>query len=104
MPVVVVLIWLLLGLVLGLLQWPYQAFSELGFRLQSRLWLGPLPHPALGGLLVFAASALLIWLAWGPLAAGRGGGVAALLALDRSRQPAPAADAAHPFGGPHGWY
>jgi len=38
----------------------------------------------LGCLVVFAASALLVLLAWGPLAAGRGGGTAALLALDRA--------------------
>ncbi|MCP9840657.1 chloride channel protein [Synechococcus sp. J7-Johnson] len=90
---------------MGLLQWPYQALSELGFRLQR--WLWPLPGlegghggiaqglpPGLGAVLVFAASALLIWLAWGPLAAGRGGGVAPLLALDRSgRQVPPEAEA-----------
>jgi H+/Cl- antiporter ClcA len=34
--------------------------------------------------LVFAATSLLVLLAWGPLAAGRGGGTAALLALDRA--------------------
>jgi len=39
------LIWLLLGLALALLEWPYQALSELGFRLQRWSWplsgLGP---------------------------------------------------------------
>jgi len=107
------LIWLLLGLALALLEWPYQALSELGFRLQR--WGWPLPGLAAsadGGagsgsagaavitpgpavLLVFSASAsasaLLCWLAWGPLAAGRGGGVAPLLALDRTPGPLPAA-------------
>jgi H+/Cl- antiporter ClcA len=79
-----VLSWLLIGLVFGLLQGPYQALSELGFRLQRALWLTPQPHALLGCLLVFAATSLLILLAWGPLAAGRGGGIAPLLALDRA--------------------
>jgi H+/Cl- antiporter ClcA len=78
------LIWLLLGLLFGLLQRPYQALSELGFQLQRGLWLVPQPQVLLGCLLVFAASVLLILLAWGPLAAGRGGGIAPLLALDRA--------------------
>jgi len=79
-----VLSWLLIGLVFGLLQWPYQALSELGFRLQRALVLAQQPQALLGCLLVFAASLLLILLAWGPLAAGRGGGIAPLLALDRA--------------------
>lgn len=95
---------LLLGLALALIEWPYQALSELGFRLQR--WGWPLPGLAAGGpgpsggsqltsvlalLLVFGSCALLFWLAWGPLAAGRGGGVAPLLALDRTLAPLPAA-------------
>jgi len=90
------LIWLLLGLAMGLVQWPYQALSELGFQLQSRLW--PLPGLGIAGttgapswsgvLLVFLASAALLWLAWGPLAAGRGGGVTPVLAFDRQAPPA----------------
>ena len=76
--------WLLLGLVFGLLMWPYQALSELGFRLQRGLWLAAQPQPLVGCLVVFAATSLLVLLAWGPLAAGRGGGTAALLALDRA--------------------
>ena len=76
--------WLLLGLLFGLLMWPYQALSELGFRLQRAFWLTPQPQPLLGCLLVFAATGLLIALAWGPLAAGRGGGTTSLLALDRA--------------------
>ena len=79
-----VLIWMLLGLGLGLLMWPYQAISELGFRLQLDLWPLSEPRPLSGCLLVFAATSLLILLAWGPLAAGRGGGVTPLLALDRA--------------------
>jgi H+/Cl- antiporter ClcA len=94
-----VLFWLLLGLGLAALEWPYQALSELGFRLQRWGWPlaglegggGSSVHPALAALLVFWASALLFCLAWGPLAAGRGGGVAPLLALDRAQQSAPAA-------------
>jgi len=102
---VAALLWLLLGLALAALEWPYQALSELGFRLQRWCWslaglaggeggagVGAEVHPALGALLVFGASALLFWLAWGPLAAGRGGGVAPLLALDRS-SPLPLAEA-----------
>lgn len=98
------LLWLLLGLAMALLEWPYQALSELGFRLQRWGWpltgLGTegsgaqagaaVPSP-LALLLVFGATALVFWLAWGPLAAGRGGGVAPLLALDRSAPSPPAA-------------
>jgi H+/Cl- antiporter ClcA len=76
--------WLLLGLLLGLLMWPYQGLSELGFRVQRGLWLAAQPQPLLGCLVVFAATGALVLLAWGPLAAGRGGGTAALLALDRA--------------------
>lgn len=75
--------WLLLGLLLGLLLWPYQALSELGFRLQRALWLAPQPQPLLGAALVFSATVALVFLAWGPLASGRGGGTGPLLALDR---------------------
>jgi len=87
MTLPVLLFWLCLGLGWGLLLWPYQALSELGFQLQHRLWLQPQTHGAAGAALVFVASALLITLAWGPLASGRGGGVAPLLALDRAPQP-----------------
>jgi len=34
------LLWLLLGLGFALLEWPYQALSELGFRLQRWGWNG----------------------------------------------------------------
>ena len=78
--------WLLLGLLFGLLMVPYQAISELGFRLQRGLWLAPQPQPLVGCVVVFAATSLLVLLAWGPLAAGRGGGTTALLALDRAPQ------------------
>jgi H+/Cl- antiporter ClcA len=78
--------WLLLGLLFGLLMWPYQALSELGFRLQRGLWLAAHPQPLVGCGVVFAATSLLVLLAWGPLAAGRGGGTTALLALDRAPQ------------------
>ncbi|MCP9806988.1 chloride channel protein [Cyanobium sp. T1B-Tous] len=95
MPTVV--FWLLLGLGMGALQWPYQAISELGFQVQRRLWslagltTGPVPA-GWGPLLVFGASAALLLLAWGPLAAGRGGGVAPILALDRTPLPPAAAE------------
>ena len=78
--------WLLLGLLFGLLMGPYQAISELGFRLQRELWLAAQPQPVLGCVVVFAATSLLVLLAWGPLATGRGGGTTALLALDRAPQ------------------
>ena len=78
--------WLLLGLLFGLLMVPYQALSELGFWLQRGLWLEAQPQPLLGCVVVFAATSLLVLLAWGPLAAGRGGGTTALLALDRAPQ------------------
>ena len=85
-------LWLLLGLGLGLLETPYQLLSELGFRLQRQLWALPglgateaARSPGWAGpLLVFAASAALLRLAWGPLAAGRGGGIGPVIALDRS--------------------
>ena len=75
--------WLPLVLLFGVLEWPYQLLSALGFQVQQRLWPWPQQGPA-GVLLVFAATALLLLLAWGPLAAGRGGGLAPLLALERS--------------------
>lgn len=97
------LLWLLAGLGLGLLEWPYQLVSELGFQLQLRLWplsgLATEPGPGAGALplwcgpvLVLTATATLLALAWGPLARGRGGGVAPLLALDRYGE---GSDAAH---------
>lgn len=97
---------LLLGLLIGLVEWPYQLLSELGFRLQQQLWplVGLEPQPAqlltglpeaTGPLLVFVASGGLFWLAWGPLAAGRGGGVAPVLALDQAGDAATAAQRSH---------
>ena len=88
------LLWLLAGLAIGLLEWPFQLISELGFLLQRQLWsLSGLPAGAaaaanawplwIGPLLVLVGSLALLSLAWGPLARGRGGGVAPLLALDR---------------------
>lgn len=88
------ILWLLaLGLLIGIAEWPFQAISELGFSLQRALW--PLPgltNPGTvlqwkGVLLVFAASTALLALSWGPFSAGRGGGVAPLLALDRCQTP-----------------
>lgn len=82
-------LWLLLGLAWGLLEWPYQLLSELGFQLQQRLW----ERPGLTGAgLVFISTAVLLVLAWGPLAAGRGGGLASVLAIDRYGAAASAAD------------
>ena len=42
---VALLIWLGLGVLLGLAEWPYQLLSELGFVLQRRLWLQAQAHP-----------------------------------------------------------
>ncbi len=88
------LLWLVpLGLLIGLVEWPLQALSELGFVLQRQLWA----LPGLGGSggmawfavpLVFGATALLLALAWGTaLRVGRGGGLAPVLALDRASEP-----------------
>ncbi|MFM2172239.1 MAG: hypothetical protein RLZZ54_166 [Cyanobacteriota bacterium] len=85
------LLWLLsFGLLIGLVEWPYQALSELGFALQRALW--PLPgvataqdtSPWRGVVVVFASTVACLVLAWGPLSPGRGGGVAPVIALDRS--------------------
>lgn len=90
------LLWLLpLGLLIGLVELPLQAISELGFVLQRQLWALPdLPRyggmapgvpPWCGALVVFGATAVLLALAWGTgLGVGRGGGLAAVLALDRA--------------------
>lgn len=90
------LLWLLpLGLLIGLLELPLQAISELGFVLQRQLWVLPelacsaeIPAGAWLGLLVaFGATAGLLALAWGTgLGAGRGGGLAPVLALDQTPQ------------------
>jgi H+/Cl- antiporter ClcA len=81
---VALLLWLGLGLLLGLVEWPYQLLSELGFVLQRRLWLqAQAPHgPA--AALVFAGTFAMLLQAWGPLARGRGGGLTPVLALQRS--------------------
>lgn len=87
------LLWMLAtGLLIGLVEWPLQAFSELGFSLQRHFWplvgLGSAGSgdQRLGVFVVFAITAALLALAWGPLAVGRGGGVAPLIALDRSSE------------------
>jgi H+/Cl- antiporter ClcA len=81
---VALLIWLGLGLLLGLAEWPYQLLSELGFVLQRRLWLqAQVPH-GLAAALVFVGTFAMLWLAWGPLARGRGGGLTPVLSLQRS--------------------
>ena len=78
------LIWLGLGLLLGLAEWPYQLLSELGFLVQRRLWLqAQAPHWSAAAL-VFAGTLAMLWLAWGPLARGRGGGLTPVLVLQRS--------------------
>jgi H+/Cl- antiporter ClcA len=86
---VALLIWLGLGALLGLLERPYQWLSQLGFDLQRLLWLEAVGVPWRGAALVFVGATLLIWLAWGPLAAGRGGGLTPALALQQGA-PEPA--------------
>jgi len=76
-------VWLGLGLLLGVLERPYQWLSQLGFELQQRLWLQAGGFSWAGAALVFVGAALLIWLAWGPLATGRGGGLTPALALQQ---------------------
>lgn len=80
---------LLAGVLIGLAELPYQWLSELGFRLQ-RLW--PLGGDGtLNPLLVLApagATLLFVLLAWGPLAAGRGGGLTGVMALQTARSDA----------------
>lgn len=82
-----------LGPVVALAEWPYQLLSEAGFQLQQRWWglsgaiadrLPPSPGVEAwwGPTLVFVATTALLVLAWGPLASGRGGGVAPIIALD----------------------
>ena len=77
------LTWLGLGLLLGLVERPYQWLSQLGFDLQRRFWLSPGAVAWQGAALVFVGATLLLWLAWGPLAAGRGGGLTPALALQQ---------------------
>lgn len=72
-------VWIGLGLLLGLAEWPYQLLSELGFQLQQRLWLQAEAPVWLAAALVFCAGLALVLLAWGPLAAGRGGGLTPVL-------------------------
>jgi H+/Cl- antiporter ClcA len=78
------LVWLGLGLLLGLAEWPYQLLSELGFQLQQRLWLQAAAPVWLGLSLVFGGGVVLLLLAWGPLAAGRGGGLTPALQLQQN--------------------
>lgn len=83
--------WLLpCGLLIGLAMLPLQALSALGFWMQ-RLW-----YESLEGLLdpmlplgVACGSFTCLALAWGPLARGRGGGLAGVEALQRD-PPSPA--------------
>lgn len=96
-------LWLLLGPLVGLVEWPYQALSEAGFRLQQELWslAGAIPdriptQPGVeawwGPAIVFVSTVILLALSWGPLSEARGGGVAPIIALDQSGQQATAAE------------
>jgi len=72
------------GLVLGLVMLPVQGLSALGFLLQ-RQWQAGVPglFDPLLPLGVACASLTALALAWGPLAAGRGGGLIGVEALQR---------------------
>ncbi len=76
------------GLLIGLLELPLQWISELGFQLQALWPMGTARtlQPALVALPLLVAPLFLV-LAWGPLAAGRGGGLGGLLALQHSDLP-----------------
>lgn len=76
------------GLLIGLLELPLQWISELGFQLQALWPMGTARtlQPALVALPLLVAPLFLV-LAWGPLAAGRGGGLGGLLALQHSGLP-----------------
>lgn len=73
------------GLLIGLLELPLQWISELGFQLQALWPMGTARtlQPALVALPLLVTP-LFLALAWGPLAAGRGGGLGGLLALQNS--------------------
>jgi H+/Cl- antiporter ClcA len=80
---------LALGLLIGLVELPYQALSELGFQLQRRLWpLEGLGEASAGSwwavALVFGATLALVLLTAGPWRRGGGGGLTAALALQQS--------------------
>ena len=76
----------LLGVLIGVAELPYQWLSELGFRLQGDWPLpGGRPGSVLLALLPVLGTALFLVLGWGPLAAGRGGGVTGILALQVAR-------------------
>ncbi len=80
---------LVAGLLIGVAEWPYQWLSEAGFRLQA-LWPlgGGAPRSPLLAALPLVGTALFMALAWGPLAAGRGGGITGILVLqDNQDQP-----------------
>lgn len=80
---------LVAGLLIGVAEWPYQWLSEAGFRLQA-LWPlgGGAPRAPLLAALPLVGTALFMALAWGPMAAGRGGGITGILVLqDNQEQP-----------------
>jgi len=79
---------LLAGLAIGLAELPYQWLSELGFRIQA-LWPATAGAPLNAWLLIppLLGTAVFVPLAWGPLAAGRGGGTTGILALQHPSSP-----------------
>jgi len=72
------------GLLLGLAMLPLQALAAAGFALQEQWHRGTpgLVDPLLL-VVVFSGTLTLLALAWGPLAAGRGGGLAAVEGLQQ---------------------
>lgn len=85
---------LVAGLLIGVVENPYQWLSEWGFRLQRQwpLATGRPLDPWLA-LVPLGGTALFCLLAWGPLRQGRGGGLTGLLLLQRP-DPSPAVEAA----------
>ena len=74
------------GVLIGVAELPYQWLSELGFRLQGDWPLSDgRPWSVLLALLPALGTALFLLLGWGSLAAGRGGGVTGVLALQVAR-------------------
>jgi chloride channel protein, CIC family len=86
---------LLAGLALGVLEQPYQWLSDLGFEMQRMLATGSdRPVDLRVALIPLAGTAIMCLLAWGPLRAGKGGGVTGIMVLQRPDQDSAIEEAA----------